>query len=152
MESRIAATFLIVMVLLIFGGGIARLVGHPQNWTIDAATCLFAWACFLCADVAWRRNKLMSVEIVTQRLSPRAQAVLRIVNHLVIVAFLLYVVGAGTWLAWTSRARSFQGIPGVSYSWITMSMPVGGALLLVTALLKLRDERRAREPRSPAER
>ena len=28
--------------------------GYPLNWTIDVATCLFAWACFLCADIAWR--------------------------------------------------------------------------------------------------
>ena len=29
-------------------------------------------------------------------------------------------------------ARSFQGIPEVSYSWVTMSMPVGALLLLTT--------------------
>jgi len=33
-----------------------------------------------------------------------------------------------------SRARSFQGIPEISYSWVTMSMPVGCLLLLVTTL------------------
>jgi TRAP-type C4-dicarboxylate transport system permease small subunit len=41
-----------------------------------------------------------------------------------------------------SRERSFQGIPEVSYSWVTLSMVVGGALLLITTLLKLRAERR----------
>ena len=44
----------------------------------------------------------------------------------------------GTWLAWTSRARSFQGIPEVSYSWVTMAMPVGCLLLLVTTVQKFR--------------
>ena len=48
----------------------------------------------------------------------------------------------GTWLAWTSRARSFQGIPEISYSWVTMSLPVGAALLLITTRLKIRDELR----------
>jgi len=48
----------------------------------------------------------------------------------------------GTWLAWASRARSFQGIPEISYSWVTMSLPIGGALLLLTTLLKVRDELR----------
>jgi hypothetical protein len=46
----------------------------------------------------------------------------------------------GAWLSWISRARSFQGIPEVSYSWVTMSMPVGAALLLVTCALKARAE------------
>ena len=36
--------------------------------------------------------------------------------------------------------RSFKGIPEISYSWVTMSMPVGAALLLVTTVLKVRDE------------
>ena len=62
------------MVLLIFTGGVARMLGHPLNWTTDVATCLFAWACFLCADIAWRRNGLMAVELVTARLSPPGAA------------------------------------------------------------------------------
>jgi TRAP-type C4-dicarboxylate transport system permease small subunit len=141
-EARVAAVFLVAMVLLIFGGGVARLLGHPLNWSTDAATCLFAWACFLCADIAWRRNSLMSIELVTSRLPAGAQRACRLFNYAVIGAFLLYVIGMGFVLSWTSRARSFQGIPEVSYSWVTLSMPVGGLLLLVTTLLKVRAELR----------
>ena len=137
-EARIAGTFLVLMVLLIFTGGVARMVGHPQNWTTDVATCLFAWACFLCADVAWRRNGLMSLEVVTARLSARARRALRLVNHAIISLFLLYVIGMGLWLSWTSRIRSFQGIPEVSYSWVTMAMPIGAILLFATAVAKMR--------------
>ena len=142
-EARIAAAFLAGMALLIFTGSAARVAGHPLNWTIDAATCLFAWACFLCADIAWRRDKLMSVNVVTDLLPPRLQRACRIANLLVIIAFLVFVVGAGVWLAWTSRARSFQGIPAISYSWITLAMPAGAILLVVTAVLKLRAEAQA---------
>jgi TRAP-type C4-dicarboxylate transport system permease small subunit len=142
-EAWVAGTFLVLMVLLIFAGGVARLVGHPQNWTTDAATCLFAWACFLCADIAWRRDSLMSIEIVVERLSGRTQRALRHVNYAIIIAFLLYGIVGGTYLSWVSRARSFQGIPEISYSWVTMAMPVGCLLLLVTTLLKVRRERSA---------
>ena len=144
-EARLAATFLLLMVVLIFTGGVARLLGHPQNWTTDAATCFFAWGCFLCADVAWRNDALMAIGVVTARLPPAGQRWLRMANHVVIAGFLAYVVVGGLWLSWTSRARSFQGIPEVSYSWVTLSMPVGGALLLATTLLKLRAEWQARE-------
>jgi len=142
-EAVIAAAFLLLMVLLIFAGGVARLLEHPINWTIDAATALFAWACFFCADIAWRKGNLMSIEIVTSRLPPALQKACRLVNYGVIAVFLLYVVGMGVWLSWISRERSFQGIPEVSYSWVTMSMPVGAALLLITAGLKVRDEFRS---------
>jgi TRAP-type transport system small permease protein len=137
-EAWIAATFLVLMVALIFTGGVARLVGHPQNWTTDAALCLFAWAMFMCADIAWRRDSLMSIDLLTKRLPPGAQRLLVAVNYFFIVTFLLYAIAMGTYLSWISRARSFQGIPEISYSWVTMSMPVGALLLLITAFLKVR--------------
>jgi len=145
-EAYVAGTFLVLMVALIFLGGVARMLGQPQNWTTDAATCLFAWACFLCADIAWRRNSLMSIELVTTLLPARLQALCRYANYAIILAFLVYVIGAGAWLAWVSRARSFQGIPEVSYSWVTASLPAGALLLLVTTVLKLRAERAAARP------
>ena len=137
-EARIAGSFLLLMVVLIFTGGAARLAGHPQNWTTDAATCLFAWACFLCADIAWRRGSLMSIELVVERLQPGARRAVAYANYAIIVAFLLYGIVGGVYLSWVSRARSFQGIPEISYSWVTMAMPVGCLLLLVTTLLKMK--------------
>ena len=53
--------------------------------------------------------------------------------------FLVYVIYAGFWLSWISRARSFQGIPWVSYSLVTLAFPVGAALLLFTTALKALD-------------
>jgi TRAP-type C4-dicarboxylate transport system permease small subunit len=136
-EAILAGSFLVLMVALIFLGGVARMTGNPLNWTIDLATCFFAWGCFLCADIAWRNDALMSIDLVPSRLSPSARRLLGMVNHLLIAVFLVYVIYAGGWLSWTSRARSFQGIPGVSYSWVTMSIVVGGALLLITTLIRL---------------
>ena len=138
-EAVLAGTLLLLMVVLIFTGGVARLMRYPQNWTIDLATCFFAWAAFLCADIAWRRDALMSVNLLVNRLPARFQRLALYANYLIISAFLVYVVYAGLELAYVSRARSFQGIPWISYSWVTMSLPVGGMLLLVTTGLKVRD-------------
>ena len=143
-EAWVAAAFLVLMVALIFLGGVARVLGHPVNWAVDAATCLFAWACFFCADIAWRKNSLMSIDLLVTRLPAKLQLACRTFNYAVIAGFLVYAMVMGTWLSWISRARSFQGIPEISYSWVTMSMPVGAALLLVTAMLKVRAEFRAR--------
>ena len=148
----LAGTLLVLMVALIFLGGVSRVLGYPLNWSTDFATAFFAWACFLCADIAWRRNSLMAIELVTNRLSAPAQRLLRMVNYVIISAFLVYLMLMGTWLAWTSRARSFQGIPEISYSWVTASAVVGGLLLLVTTILKIIDEMKgAAAPRSAAQ-
>lgn len=138
-EVVIAAVLLMLMVLLIFVGGFARMMRMPQNWTIELATCFFAWAAFLCADIAWRRDLLMSITLVPERLSPRAQRWLTFFNLALVTAFLVFLLLQGTYLTWASRARTFNGIPGVSFSWVTASLPVGAALMLVTTFLKIRD-------------
>jgi TRAP-type C4-dicarboxylate transport system permease small subunit len=139
-EAVLAAALLVLMVALIFLGGVSRVLGYPLNWSTDFATAFFAWACFMCADIAWRKNSLMAIEFLPNRLPAKAQKALRFANYFIISGFLVYLMVMGTWLAWTSRARSFQGIPEISYSWVTMSLPVGGALLLITTILKVRDE------------
>ena len=135
-EALVAAVFLVLMVVLIFLGGVMRMLGHPINWSSDVATALFAWACFLCADIAWRRNSLMAIEVLTSRFPARIATAFRMLNYALITAFLLYLVVMGTYLAWISRIRSFQGIPEISYSWVTMSLPVGALLLLITTALR----------------
>lgn len=141
-EAVVAAALLVLMVALIFLGGVMRMLGHPINWSGDAATCFFAWACFLCANIAWRNNSLMSIDLVTARLPAHLRRLCAYLSYAIIIAFLLYVLIGGLYLSWISRARSFQGIPSISYSWVTLSMPFGAMLLLVTAALKLRDEMR----------
>lgn len=136
-EVILAAVLLVLMVVLIFTGGVARMMRHPLNWTVDFSTCFFAWAAFLAADAAWRNDALLGVTVVTSRLGRAAQRVLVYVNYAIISAFLIYVIYAGVDLAIVSAARSFQGIPWISYSWITMSLPVGGLLLLVTTMVKV---------------
>jgi TRAP-type C4-dicarboxylate transport system permease small subunit len=139
-EAFLAGTLLVLMVALIFLGGVSRVLGYPLNWSLDFATAFFAWACFLCADIAWRRNSLMSIDFLVERLPEKGRKALRVVNYLIIAAFLVYLMVMGTWLAWTSRARSFQGIPEISYAWVTMSAALGGLLLLITTILKIREE------------
>jgi TRAP-type C4-dicarboxylate transport system permease small subunit len=137
-EAVLAAVLLVAMVALIFTGGVARMARQPLNWTTDFATCCFAWAAFLAADVAWRKDALMSVDLLTARLPKRWRARLAALNHLLIAGFLVFLICAGIRLAILSSARSFQGVPWISYSWVTMSLPVGAALLLLTTALKLR--------------
>ena len=149
-EGIVAGIFLLAMVLLIFLGGLARLAHMPLNWTTDLATCLFAWACFLCADIAWRNGGLMAIELVTERLPEAAQRAITWINYAIISGFLVYVLWSGLRLSWVSRARSFQGIPDVSYSWITMSLPVGAALLLITTIVKAAELRRMTTAATPA--
>jgi TRAP-type transport system small permease protein len=129
-ESIIARTTLIVMVVLIFSAAVARVFRYPINWAIDISTFLFAWSCFLSADVAWREDKIMNVDLLVKRFPVNVQRFLKYVNYIILIAFLLFLVVFGFWLSYTTRSRSFQGIPGFSYTWVTLSVPVGSFMLL----------------------
>ena len=135
-ESWIAQTTLWTMVALIFSAGIARLLRYPINWAIDISTCLFAWSCFLSADIAWRKDKLMNVDVLIRRFPENVRRTLRLANYMILFGFLIYLIVFGAWLSYTTRARAFQGIPNFSYTWVTLSVPVGAICLLITTILK----------------
>jgi TRAP-type C4-dicarboxylate transport system permease small subunit len=64
--------------------------------------------------------------------------VINLGNHALILAFLSAMVYFGIKLAYISRVRVFQGIPGFSYTWVTLSVPVGSFLMMITTVLKMR--------------
>ena len=139
-EAFIARVTLMSMVLLIFAAALARVLRHPINWAIDISTFLFAWSCFLSADVAWRENKLMSVDLFVRLFSEKIKMHIRFFNYFILIGFLIYLIVFGFWLSYTTRARSFQGIPSFSYTWVTLSVPVGSILLLITTILKIKNK------------
>ncbi|MGE5841180.1 MAG: TRAP transporter small permease, partial [Deltaproteobacteria bacterium] len=137
-EMLIAKSSLGLLALLVFAAAVGRFLYHPMNWAMDVATFLFAWTVFLGADAAMRLDRLFCIEVISGRLSPKAQLYLKIVNYSIIAVFLVGMIGYGVPLSWTTRFRAFQGIPGFSYSWVTLSVPIGCALMLITAILKIR--------------
>ena len=137
-EMRIAKGSLGLLALLVFAAAVGRFLYHPMNWAMDVATFLFAWTVFLGADAAMRMDRLFCIEVITEKLSPRAQLYMKVINYGIIVIFLLGMIGYGSWLSYTTRLRTFQGIPGFSYTWVTLSVPLGCALMLITSILKIK--------------
>jgi TRAP-type C4-dicarboxylate transport system permease small subunit len=138
-EAFVARTTLWAMVILIFVAGIARLLRSPINWAIDLSTCLFAWSCFFSGDIAWRENKLMSVDIFVGLFPEKVRRYFHMFNYIVIMGFSVYVIIFGAWLSYTSRSRTFQGIPNFSYTWVTVSLPIGAVFILMTGILKTKN-------------
>lgn len=139
-EVLIAKYTMAAIAVLIFASGVARFIHHPIVWTYDASTFLFAWCVFLSGDAALRHDKLMCIDIITSRLPQKVQHLLKIFNYALIMIFLLGLIGYGIPLSYTTRFRTFQGIPGFSYSWVTISVPIGCLLMLVTTVRKIREQ------------
>jgi len=150
-EMRLAQWSLGILSFLVFAAAAGRFLYHPLNWAMDAATFLFAWTVFLGADAAMRSDRLFCIEVITGKLPLKAQLYLKCINYMIIIAFLVGMIGYGFWLSYTTRLRTFQGIPGFSYTWVTLSVPIGCALMLITAILKVKTFLRAIATGEPIE-
>ena len=138
-ETTIAKVALVFMTVLVFVQAMLRKLGHPISWAVDISTFLFAWVVFLGADAAMRMDALVSVDLFVKKLSKKSQKNIKIINHIIIIAYLLAMIIYGIKLTITTYHRSFAGLPWLSFSWATVSVPLGCLLMLVTAILKTKE-------------
>jgi TRAP-type C4-dicarboxylate transport system permease small subunit len=143
-ETFVIKIFMVFIVGLVFIAASTRYLGYPINWSVDMATCLFAWCTFLGSDVAFRNNKLMNVEFLVNKLPGKNRNLVEIITLVIILIFLAAMIGYGVWLSYTTRFRTFQGIPGFSYTWVTLSVPVAALLMMITTILKVREKLKKR--------
>jgi TRAP-type transport system small permease protein len=139
-EVFVAKVFLVFLVGLVFIAAATRYMGYPINWSVDVAVCLFAWCTFLGGDVAMRNNKLMNIEFMIRKLPAKSKNLVEIINLIIIFIFLVALVVYGIKLSYTTRFRSFQGIPWFSYTWVTLSVPIGSMLMVTTTIINFRSK------------
>ncbi|NLW56640.1 MAG: TRAP transporter small permease [Firmicutes bacterium] len=137
-EEALAGFLLVVILVLVFAAAVGRTFGHPISWAMDMSVFLFAWTVFFSADVAMRKDKHVNVDFLVSKLPEKVQYYLKVVNYLIIDAFIAFLIVYGIPLSYFTRFRTFQGIPGFSYMWATLSLPVGGGLLLISSIIKTR--------------
>ena len=137
-EVFLAAFCFTISCVLIFLAAIARTLDHPINWSQDMSLFLFAWSVFLSADAALRADKLVNIDLVVNHLSDRMRKILAVITYVIILIFLAVLIYYGVKLSLFSRRRVFQGIPGFSYTWVILSVPVGSLLQSITVILKLK--------------
>ena len=136
-ELVLAIIFLLLSVFLIFISAVIRKVGMPINWGLDIALLLFAWSTFLGADIAFREDKFMNIDILFLKMPKSLQKPLELVIYITILIFLSALIYLGAILSVFTWSRTFQGIPALSYTWITLSIPVCSFLMVITTVNKM---------------
>lgn len=128
-----------VMVALVFSSAIARGIGKPLAWSLDVAQLLLCWTSLVGADVAFRHDKFIGLDLFTRKMPVKVQKVLEIVVLVLMqVAFCIFIY-YGVMLSIKSWNRSFQTLP-ISYSFITIALPVMSTLMTLTNILKIIDK------------
>ena len=136
-ETTLAAICLGLTVVIITVAALSRTLGYPINFALDIALLLFTWSVFLGADTALRADKMVNVDVVFKKLPPKGQKVMQLIIYLIILAFLWMFIILGFKLSYLTRFRVFQGIPTLSYTWVTLSVPLCSVFMVITVCIKI---------------
>lgn len=124
---------LAALIILVFSAATLRWFGIDMSWSTDLAQLIFAWVCFIGADLAMKQKRHMGVELLTESLPLRLRNGVYLFNSTLTLLFLLFVVYYGVNLFMTNYQRSFNTLP-ISYSYVTASAPVGSILMIFTTI------------------
>ncbi|MCS0495802.1 TRAP transporter small permease [Ancylobacter sp. MQZ15Z-1] len=135
-EEILALVFLAGTVTAVLVGAVGRSVGVPIPAGPEIAQLLLIWTCMFGADLTIKRGDHIRISALPDALAPRYRRVLIVVSLASILAFLAYVAWLGFQLAMSNWARP-MGTSGLSYAWVTLALPVGSVLMIVSLLRRL---------------
>ena len=135
-EERLGMLLFGSTVGLVLLGAAGRTAGTPMTWAVDLAQALFAWACVFGADIALKNRGHIVIDIAVRPLPKHIQTLLSYTWQIVIAVFLGILIWLGFQLTLINTQRELGDL-GVSYAWVTASIPVGSALMLVSTLTRL---------------
>lgn len=116
LEELIALILVAGIAVLVFVSALMRTVGHPLNWAQDVA--------------------LIGVDLFVKKFPAGVQKVLDILFKVIIAAFLCVLIYYGYGMTTTGWARQITSLH-ISYSWVTMAVPVGSFFMLISTILNI---------------
>src|SRR3954470_9612068 len=132
-----AALLVVAEVVVLLAGILARYVLHkPIVWSDELAGILFLWLAMLGSVIALQRGEHMRMTAIVGMLKPRARAFLDVIAVAAALAFLLLVIHPAYEFA---ADEVFVTTPALDIPnvWRAAALPVGIALMLLVALLRL---------------
>lgn len=132
-----AALLVLAEIVVLFTGVTARYVFHaPLVWTDELASILFLWLAMLGSVIALQRSEHMRLTAVISGMSPAARARTEALASAAVAVFLVMILPS----AWDYASDEwFIETPalGIHNTFRAMAIPVGAALMVVTALSRL---------------
>src|SRR5690242_5333375 len=132
-----AAVILVAEVVILGAGVIARYVLHaPLVWSDELASILFLWLSMLGAVIALRRGEHMRMTAIVGRVSPPVRAFLDAVAIAAALVFLALIVYPAYEFAHDEMVITTPALE-ITNAWRAAALPVGSALMLLVALMRL---------------
>lgn len=134
-EAAVCAVFIAAIVGITFISTILRAIKVPLAWSSDVCLLMFGWAAFVGADMAYRHNAMIGVDLLSRKWKPAHKATLNFILNTVILCFCGFLIVNGTQLCIVNYHRTFQALP-ISYGFANASLPIGCLLMVLTAIEK----------------
>jgi tripartite ATP-independent transporter DctM subunit len=132
-----AAALVVAEIAVLLAGVTARYVLHqPLVWSDELASILFLWLSMLGAVVAFQRGEHMRMTALVGMVSAPIRALLDVVAITAPLAFLLLIVYPGFEFAYEETYITTPALE-IQNAWRAAAIPVGTALMIVTAVLRL---------------
>jgi tripartite ATP-independent transporter DctM subunit len=132
-----AALLVLAEIVILLAGVTSRYVFHqPLLWSDELASLLFLWLAMLGAVVALRRGEHMRMTAVVGKVSPPVRAFLETLAIAAALAFLALIVYPAYEFAHDEAVITTPAM-GISNVWRAAALPVGSALMLFVALMRL---------------
>jgi len=136
-ENFITNFLMIGIVIFVFLAAVMRWVGYPISWSVEFAQLLFVWAIFLGANRCLREDKHISVDFLTKKFPVNVSFGIEILMNLFVLAFLIFLGYYGILLSVENSERMINNL-SLSYSLVTLSVPIGSILMIITLLVKIK--------------
>jgi tripartite ATP-independent transporter DctM subunit len=135
--AALAALLVVAEIGVLLAGVCARYFLHsPLIWSDELAGILFLWLAMLGAALALHRGEHMRMTALASRLRPPARAFLDSFGLCAALAFLALILAPAYQFAADDMDITTPALE-ISSGWRSMALPIGFALMIVIALLRL---------------
>ncbi|AWE07247.1 TRAP transporter small permease [Lysinibacillus sp. 2017] len=138
-ENFLTNFLLVAIVFFVFLAAIMRWAGLPLSWSVEFAQLLFVWVIFLGSNRTLRERKHITVDIFVKVLPLKVRRIIEVLTKILVIAFLVFLTIYGFQLSVENSARQISNLP-LSYSFITLAVPIGSVLMICTILAQLKEE------------
>lgn len=135
LEEFITQIMMGFIVVLVFIAAFTRYIGYPINWSVDIAQAVFVWVIYVGANQAWRNSRHIGIDILFKQFNRKIQFYLQLFLYIIIAIFLVSLIIGGIHITIINVGRILGDIP-ISYSFVTIAVPTGSFLMLLTTVEK----------------
>jgi TRAP-type C4-dicarboxylate transport system permease small subunit len=129
-------TLAILSILVILQVIYRYALGSPLTWTEEIARYLQIWMIMLGSALVMRKGGHLAIDLVTASLPKKVKRVTDLISQIAVIFFFSIVFYYGIFLA-VNAARQTSPATKIPMSFVYAALPVGSALLLIEALIRL---------------